>query len=47
MQNCNAGPAPIVKGDKFGEYQCPRNNYEIEQMKSVPYALVVGSIMYA
>jgi hypothetical protein len=47
MHKCSATPAPIVKGDKFGTYQCPRNQYEIDQMKTVPYASAVGSIMYA
>jgi hypothetical protein len=32
---------------KFGTFQCPRNQYETDQMKSVPYTSVVGSIMYA
>jgi hypothetical protein len=44
---CNPTPAPIVKGDKFGSFQSPRNQYEIDQMKSVPYASAVGSLMYA
>lgn len=30
-------PAPIVKGDKFRSFQSPRNQYEIDQMKAVPY----------
>jgi len=47
MQNCKPSPAPIVKGDRFGEFQCPRNQYEIDQMKAVPYALAVGSLQYA
>ena len=47
MHKCSASPAPIVKGDKFGTFQCPRNDYESAQMKSIPYASIVGSIMYA
>ncbi|XP_048493951.1 secreted RxLR effector protein 161-like [Beta vulgaris subsp. vulgaris] len=39
--------SPIVKGDQFSLNQCPRNDIEREQMKNVPYASVVGSIMYA
>jgi hypothetical protein len=38
MQNCKSSPAPIVKGDRYGEFQCPRNQYEINQMKAVPYS---------
>jgi hypothetical protein len=40
-------PAPIVKGDSYGKVQCPRNQYEIDQMKAVPYASAVGSLQYA
>jgi hypothetical protein len=47
MHKSNATPAPIVKGDSFGEYQCPKNQYEIDQIKAVPYALAVGSLQYA
>jgi len=47
MHASKASPAPIIKGDKFGNFQCPRNQYEIDQMKSVPYASAVGSLMYA
>ena len=25
MQNCKPSPAPIVKGDRFEKFQCPRN----------------------
>ena len=47
MQACKPTPAPIVKGQKFGIHQCPRNQYEIDGMKAVPYASAVGSLMYA
>ena len=47
MHMCKPSPAPIVKGDRFGKFQCPRNQYEIDQMKAVPYASAVGSIQYA
>jgi hypothetical protein len=47
MHKSNATPAPIVKGDSFGEFQCPKNQYEIDQMKAVPYASAVGSLQYA
>ena len=47
MHKCSPSPAPIVKGDKFGTFQCPRNQCETDQMKSVPYASAIGSIMYA
>jgi hypothetical protein len=47
MHQCKASPAPIVKGDKFGDYQCPKNHYEKNKMKSAPCASAIGSIMYA
>jgi hypothetical protein len=25
MYKCSASPAPIVKGDRYGDFQCPRN----------------------
>jgi hypothetical protein len=39
--------ALIVKGVKFGKFQCPRKQYEINEMKAVPYASVVERLMYA
>jgi hypothetical protein len=47
MHACNPTPASIVKGDKYGSFQSPKNQYEIDQMKSVPYASAIGSLMYA
>ena len=38
-------PAPKVKGNRFGNFQCFRNRYEIDQMNMVPYASAVGSLM--
>jgi len=34
MHACSPSPAPIVKGDRFGEHQCPKNEYEVNQMKA-------------
>jgi Reverse transcriptase (RNA-dependent DNA polymerase) len=47
MQNYSPSVAPIIKGDKFSMFQCPKNNLERAQMKKIPYASVVGSLMYA
>ncbi|GJT64243.1 putative RNA-directed DNA polymerase [Tanacetum coccineum] len=47
MQNCSPTVAPVVKGDKFGAYQCPKNKLEQEEMRLKPYASVVGSLTYA
>ena len=40
-------PAPIVKGDSFRKHQCPKNKYELEEIKATPYASAVGSLQYA
>ncbi|RZB86556.1 Retrovirus-related Pol polyprotein from transposon TNT 1-94 [Glycine soja] len=47
MKDCSPSVAPIVKGDRFNLNQCPRNDFEREQMKNIPYVSVVGSLMYA
>ena len=47
MQSCSSGKAPIVKRNGFSKGQCPHNNIERNQMKAVPYSLVVGSLIYA
>ena len=47
MHSCSSGKAPIVKGDKFSKAQCPQNDKERDEMKVVPYASLVGSLMYA
>ena len=46
MKDCSPSVVPIVKGDRFNLNQCPKNDFEKEQMKNIPYALVVGNIMY-
>ncbi|RVW48870.1 Retrovirus-related Pol polyprotein from transposon TNT 1-94 [Vitis vinifera] len=47
MQMCKTGDVPIVKGDKISNEQCPKNDLEKDVMKTIPYASVVGSLMYA
>jgi len=47
MDKCSASPIPIQKGDKFSLMQCPKTDLEQKQMKNIPYAYVVGSLMYA
>ena len=47
MQDCSPGVAPIVKGDRFSLNQCPSNDLEKKEMKNIPYASAVGSLMYA
>ena len=45
MKNCSPSVAPILKGDIFDLNQCPKNDFEREHMKNIPYASVVGSLM--
>jgi len=47
MSKCSPTVAPVVKGDKFGDYQCPKTKIQSDQMKFIPYASAIGSIMYA
>jgi len=47
IRKCRPSPAPIVKGDKYGEHQCPKSKFECDRMQAVPYASAVGSLQYA
>ena len=47
MQDCKPGDTPMSKGDKFSLCQCPKNDLETKEMQKIPYASVVGSLMYA
>ena len=47
MENCSPIAAPIVKGDMFSLDQCLKNDLELGQMRDIPYASIVGSLMYA
>jgi hypothetical protein len=47
MKDCKASVAPIVKGEKLSKNECPQNTLEHEQMKGIPYASAIGSLMYA
>ena len=47
MKICSPNVAPILKGDRFKLNHCPKNDFEREHMKNIPYASVVGSLMYA
>ncbi|RVW68061.1 Retrovirus-related Pol polyprotein from transposon TNT 1-94 [Vitis vinifera] len=46
MHNCRSSKAPIVKGDKFSKAQCPQNDDEKEEMRTIYYSSVVGNLMY-
>ena len=45
MHTSKPMPAPIVKGNRFGNFQCSRNWYEIDQMNMITYASAVGSLI--
>ena len=47
MHSCSPCTIPVQKGDKLSKAQCPQNDIEIDDMKKVPYASAVGSLMYA
>ena len=47
MDKCSTSPNPIQKGDKFSLMQCPKNELEWKQMENIPYASIVGRLMYA
>ena len=47
MKDFSPSIAPIVKGNRFNLDQCPKNDLEREQMKNIPYASTIGSLIYA
>ena len=47
MHVCKPGDTPMAKGDKFSLNQCLKNNFELQEMQQIPYALAIGSLMYA
>jgi len=46
MYKCSTSLVPIKKGEKFSFMQCLKNDLERKQMENIPYAFVVGSLMY-
>ena len=47
MKNCSLSVAPILKSDRLDLNQCPKNDFEREHMKNIPYTSAVGSLMCA
>ena len=47
MHDCRPDDTPVAKGDKFNLSQCPKNNFEIQEMQWIPYASAIGSLIYA
>ena len=46
MQDCKSMKVPIPMVERIIVEQCPKTQEEIEDMAPVPYASVVGIIMY-
>lgn len=46
MDKCPVRIVPIHKLDKFSQIQCSKNELELKVLKSIPYALVVRSLMF-
>ena len=46
MEKCSSSLVPIQKGDNFSLMQCPKNESEGNQMETIPYASIVGSLLY-
>ena len=47
IEKCSTSVVPIQKGDKFSLMQCPKIELEHTEMERIPYASLVGSLMYA
>ena len=47
MQECKPVKVPILVGVSLSVEQCPKTQEEEEDMSRVPYASVVGILMYA
>ncbi|TYK09500.1 gag/pol protein [Cucumis melo var. makuwa] len=47
MQNSKKGLLPYRYGIHLSKEQCPKTPQEVEDMRKIPYAFVVGSLMYA
>ena len=46
MQNSKRGALPFRHGIHLSQEQCPKTPQEVKDMRRIPYASIVGSIMY-
>jgi len=46
MHNSKRGLLPFRHGVILSKEQCPKTPQEVEEMRSIPYASVVGNLMY-
>ena len=47
LDQTKEGFLPVLQGVKLSQTQCPTTAEDREKMKLIPYALAIGSIMYA
>ncbi|KAL4013950.1 hypothetical protein IC575_026135 [Cucumis melo] len=47
MQNSKRGLLPFRHGVTLSKEQCPKTPQDVEEMRHIPYASAVGSLMYA
>src|SRR4051812_8010117 len=47
MDQSKKGFLPVLQGVKLSSAQCPTTAEDIEEMRVIPYASAIGSIMYA
>ena len=47
MDQSKNGFLPVLQGMKLSQTQCPATSEDREKMKVIPYALAIGSVMYA
>src|ERR1051325_9452532 len=47
MQNSKRGALPFRHGIHLSQTQCPKTPQDVEDMRRIPYASAVGSLMYA
>jgi hypothetical protein len=47
MDKCKPLNTPILKGQHLSKTMCPQDQTEILEIETIPYAQVVGSLMYA
>jgi Reverse transcriptase (RNA-dependent DNA polymerase) len=46
MKNYKPENTPVAKGDKFSLDQCPKTELEKSEMHQIPYAFLIGSLIY-
>lgn len=47
MDICNSLSTPVCKGQSLSKSMSPQTKFDVEEMRNVPYAQAVGSLMYA